>query len=186
MKYAIIGLLLLAAAFLLVYDLKFAEGRKHRLVIIVNSVLGVAAVGAVLYGVFANMSYKDDKDRFDVSGDDLIGAIRYVKTEDDYYIFTQSQVMSPASYIAVPKDQASLPSLTALYPYVMLYSQWGAEKYTADFSVGKCSVWSGVVKIVPEHVGFAILTVMFSLLVIFIYDLITFIRTFSERRKVGE
>ena len=176
-------LVLAVGAALAVYDLKNAEAGKHKIIIIVNAVFGVIAVSAVIYGLIAHQSYKEDKDQYDVSGDDLIGAIRYVKTEDDYFVFSQAQLMSPASYIAVPKADLSLPMLTKLFPYVMIYSQWGSETFSTKLSVGECRVWSGVVKIVPEHIGFAVTTTGFSLGIAVIYDLIVFIKTLIRRRK---
>ena len=93
--------------------------------------------------------------------------------------------MSPAELIAVPKSAAELPSLSVVYPYVIICSQWGAESYDADFPSGKCQVMTGVVKIRTEHIGFAFLTSMFSASVMFIYNLIVFIRTFADRRKAA-
>lgn len=186
MGYVVLGVLLAAAVLLLIYDLRFADGHRRRKVIMVDALFVLIAGAAIIYGVIANVSYKEDKDKFYVTGDDLVGAVRYLRTENDCYIFSQSQLMSSAALIAVPKDDASLPSLTVLYPYVMIYSQWGAESYTADFPSGSCEVLTGVVKIVPEHIGFAFLTALFSLTVIFIYNLINFIRTFAERRKAAK
>lgn len=180
------ALVLAAGAFLAVYDIRHTEGGKRKLIIAVNAVLAVIAAGTVIYSVAAHSSYKEDKEMYDVSGDDLTGAIRYVKTEDDYYVFSQAELMSPASYIAVPKADLSLPALTKLFPYVMIYSQWGSEKFDAKLSVGNCRVWSGVVKIVPEHYGFAVVTVLFAVGTAFLYDLINFIRIFIARKRASK
>ena len=184
MKYtiAIAGVLLAVGIFLLIYNLKFAEGRRHKLVIIVSSVFGAIAAASVLYAVFADISAKEDKEKYDVHGG-MLNTVRYIKTENDLYIFHQSELLSTGSYIAVPKADVQLPALTAVYPYVMIYTPERLERYDAEFSVGKGQVWTNAVKIVPEHIGFAVLTVIFSLLVIFVYNLIVFIRTLVERGK---
>ena len=185
MGYVIIGCLLAGAVLLFIYDLKYAESRKRRMVIIVDAVFAAIAAASVLYAVFANISYKDDKDKYDILGDDVVGAVRYMKTENDHYILSYSQIMSPAELIAVPKSAAELPSLSVVYPYVIICSQYGAESYTAEFPSGKCRVLTGVVKMRSEHIGFAFLTSLFSASVIFIYDLIVFLRTFIDRRKAA-
>ena len=185
MGYVIIGCLLAGTVLLLIYDLRFANKRRRKLTAAVDAVFTAIAAASVLYAVFANISYKDDKDNYDIIGDDVVGAVRYMKTENDHYIFSRSQIMSPAELIAVPKSAAEPPSLSVVYPYVIICSQWGAESYDADFPSGKCQVMTGVVKMRTEHIGFAFLTSMFSASVMFIYNLIVFIRTFADRRKAA-
>ncbi|MBR4555135.1 MAG: hypothetical protein IKO27_06020 [Ruminococcus sp.] len=178
-------LALLFSIFLLIYNIKHAA-EKRKIVIVVNSVLGTVAVAVLIYWSVCHLAFKSDKKEYDVRGDKLLDGLKYEKTVEDYYVFNYSQLLSPGEKIAVPKDSVSLPTLTRVFPYVMIYMPLdNAEKGTIKVSGETFVLWANPVKITTEYVGFTVLTVLFSFGTAFVYDLIVFIRILLRKNRAA-
>lgn len=147
------------AVILSVLHIVIAARKSRKIPLMLNIVFCAVLALAVSVGFAEHASVVRDSEVYDIDGDELFSEIKYVRTEDDCFVFSKSYFISGPSEFDIPKGDLKIPAVSHVYKYVLIYEDENSEtvKIRPYFSV-LCMLGGGVLVLlsIPANIGMLI------------------------------
>lgn len=155
----LIVMLFATAAVLAAANIVTAVRGHRKLPLMLNIGLCAVLALAVIVGFAEHASVVRDSEVYDIDGDELFSEIKYIRTEDDCFIFSKSYFISGPSEFDIPKGELKIPAVSHIYKYVLIYEDENSEtvKIRPYFTV-LCILCGGLLTLlsIPVNIGILI------------------------------